>query len=955
VAVTTPPDAAGAVPPHNEEAEASVLGAILLTEQALDGVMLEVGLKPDDFYRPRHQMIFRAMIRLKEKAEPEAVDVVTVCDELRRDSELDKVGGDSYVHSLPTIAPAPGAFLHHARIVKEHSLLRRVLNTSREMQEQVLGHRGEARDLIERFEANLFRIGHEDGRGEMRSLEDVLHEEIDKLEELSRSDVGLTGTPSGFTDLDNLTGGFQPGNLIVLAARPSMGKCLSGGALVFDPRTGARRRMLDVVEDVERGEETWVASMGPDLKLRPSRVSAAVRNGRRPLYRLATKLGRQIDATANHPVFTLNGWRPLADISPGDRIAVPRRLPRTEAATSMPDHELVLLAALIADGYLTQQTPQFCFGPGSAMLPLVEDAVAAIGLRARVVGDGRSGRVTLSAGRGTGPNPLTATLRRHGIWGRRASNKFVPTEVFALNDEQIARFLGALFGCDGYVHVSDRLRHIGYTTISDRLARDVQHLLLRLGIVSTIRTLKRAVYEGTSTVAREVRITAQDGLVRFCQQIRIPGKEERQDLLVAGVGASRSKTNVDTVPADVWTEIRAALAPRPIRALSVGTGRPPNHNWHVGTRGLSRGRLLEVAHWLDDRRLGALATSDLWWDQVASIEPAGTAETFDVTVPGDHSFVADDIVVHNSTVATNIAENAAIEHDRPVALFSLEMSETELAHRFIASQARVSSDELRKGRVKADRWPKVLKAVEKLARAPIFVDDSSDIGVLEIRAKARRLHARNELGLIVVDYLQLVRADGRADSRVEQVGQISRGLKILARELNIPVIAVSQLSRAVESRHPPIPMLSDLRESGQVEQDADVVAFVYRDEYYTKDQSERPGEADIIIAKHRNGPVDTISLAFQPRFPKFSNLYRERGGGLGERGGGRFDPGGSGAAPERASGGNGGGAAAGEPADGGRAAAPDDDPFMGPSEDPGGGFDDDPPGDGPDPWTNGAG
>ena len=150
-----------------------------------------------------------------------------------------------------------------------------------------------------------------------------------------------------------------------------------------------------------------------------------------------------------------------------------------------------------------------------------------------------------------------------------------------------------------------------------------------------------------------------------------------------------------------------------------------------------------------------------------------------------------------------------------MALFSLEMSETELAHRFLASQARVSSDDLRKGRVRAEKWPKVLQAVEKLARAPIFVDDSSDMSVLELRAKSRRLAARHGLGLVVVDYLQLMRPEGRPDSsRVEQIGQISRGLKILARELNVPVIAVSQLSRAVESRNPPVPMLSDLRESG---------------------------------------------------------------------------------------------------------------------------------------------
>jgi replicative DNA helicase len=217
-----------------------------------------------------------------------------------------------------------------------------------------------------------------------------------------------------------------------------------------------------------------------------------------------------------------------------------------------------------------------------------------------------------------------------------------------------------------------------------------------------------------------------------------------------------------------------------------------------------------------------------------------------------------------------------VEAGVPVALFSLEMSETELAHRFLASQARVSSDDLRKGRVRAEKWPKVLKAVEKLARAPIFVDDSSDMSVLELRAKSRRLAARHGLGLVVVDYLQLMRPEGRAESsRVEQIGQISRGLKILARELEVPVIAVSQLSRAVEARNPPRPMLSDLRESGSIEQDADLVIFIYRDEYYNR-ESERLGEADFMIAKHRNGPIGDIALTFLPKYPKFANLYRDR-------------------------------------------------------------------------------
>jgi replicative DNA helicase len=207
------------------------------------------------------------------------------------------------------------------------------------------------------------------------------------------------------------------------------------------------------------------------------------------------------------------------------------------------------------------------------------------------------------------------------------------------------------------------------------------------------------------------------------------------------------------------------------------------------------------------------------------------------------------------------------------------MSEVELAQRFIACRARISGDKLRKGQVNQRDWPKVVRACNELEEAPLWFDDSSDLGILDLRAKARRLHAQEQerggLGLIILDYMQLMRSDDHRANRVEQVGQISRGLKILARELEVPVVAISQLSRAPEQRTPPKPQLSDLRESGQIEQDADLVIFIYRDEYYNRD-SERPGEADIIIAKHRNGPVGDLVLTFLSRYPKFANMYRER-------------------------------------------------------------------------------
>jgi replicative DNA helicase len=259
--------------------------------------------------------------------------------------------------------------------------------------------------------------------------------------------------------------------------------------------------------------------------------------------------------------------------------------------------------------------------------------------------------------------------------------------------------------------------------------------------------------------------------------------------------------------------------------------------------------------------------------------PSGFKDLDEITggfQPGNLIIIAARPAMGKSALVCNIAENAAVEHGRPVALFSLEMAEAELAQRFVASQARIKGEELRKGRVKEERWPKILKASQRLAAAPLWVDDSSDVGMLEIRAKARRLHSQceNGLGLIIIDYLQLMRTDSRYDSRVTAVGELSRGLKILARELGVPVIALSQLSRAVETRPDKRPQLSDLRESGNLEQDSDLVMFIYRDEYYNED-SERPGEADLIIAKHRNGAVGKVTLTFQKEYPKFMNYAGE--------------------------------------------------------------------------------
>ncbi|MBS1891017.1 MAG: AAA family ATPase, partial [Actinobacteria bacterium] len=734
---------------------------------------------------------------------------------------------------------------------------------------------GEPRELSERAEKLLFEVAHKEQASDFRVIGDILHDEVDRLEKLSTGENELTGTPSGFRDIDAVTGGFQPGNLIIIAARPAMGKCLSAQSLVFDPRTGARRRVDDLYQTHLDGKDVWVASLGPDLKLIQAKAVAVARNGKRPVYRLSTRLGRWIEATSNHPVLTSQGWQELGDIAPGTRIAVPRRLPGPLRQAELPDEEIVLLGALIADGAITQRTPRFCFGRGSAVLPIVETAVSAYGLRLRLAGERSHGNALISAGPGSRNNPVTAMLTRHGLMGLRSAEKFVPDAIFGLGDAQLARFLGVMYACDGHVHCSDRLAQIGYTTISERLARDVQHLLLRLGIVATIRTLKRPVYDGTDKVAREVRITGQDGLRRFCELISVPGKEEAQAKVLARLDEVPRSTNTDTLPVEIWDDVLLAKGDRIWAAVSELTGRPRIHNWHVGARAPSRGLVAELATATASPTLEELCDSDIWWDEVLSVEYVGEEETYDLDVPGLRNFVADDVIVHNSALVANIAENVAVKRDKPVAFFSLEMSEVELAQRFIACRARIPGDKLRKGQVSPRDWPKVLRAANELENAPLWFDDSSDLGILDLRAKARRLHAQEQdrggLGLIILDYMQLMRSDDARANRVEQVGQISRGLKILARELQVPVMAISQLSRAPEQRSPPKPQLSDLRESGQIEQDADLVAFLYRADYYRDPDEEPDGLASLIIAKHRNGPIATKDLVFLDRYPKFAD------------------------------------------------------------------------------------
>ena len=242
--------------------------------------------------------------------------------------------------------------------------------------------------------------------------------------------------------------------------------------------------------------------------------------------------------------------------------------------------------------------------------------------------------------------------------------------------------------------------------------------------------------------------------------------------------------------------------------------------------------------------------------------------------PSDLILIAARPSMGKTAFALNIVEHATVRRNVTTAVFSLEMSKEQLVNRLISSLAIIDSQKLRTGTLEQDDWNKIAEAVGWLSESPIYIDDTPGVTAMEIRSKCRKLKLEKNLGLIVIDYLQLMSGRGKTDSRQQEISEISRSLKAIAREMNVPVIALSQLSRAPEQRADHRPMLSDLRESGAIEQDADIVCFLYRDEYYNPEGTEHPGEAEVIIAKQRNGSTGTVNLMWLGQYTRFGNLAR---------------------------------------------------------------------------------
>lgn len=817
--------AAGRVPPHDLQAEESLLGAMMLSAEAIAGAAGVV--TASDFYKPAHGHVYDAVHTLYASGQP--ADSVTVADELRRAGLLDAIGGPAVLAQIMSSTPATTNAARYARIVEEYALLRRLIGVAGEISELGYSVPEDVAKALDRAEAMVYEVNERRVTDTTQRLSELLSENLDRLEKLYERGETITGTPTGYIDLDQLLSGLQPSSLVVVGARPAMGKCVAWDTPIVDPATGAIRTAAELHRAGEQGNVVRVLSLGEDHRLTVTAPSAFVDDGCKPVFRVRTRLGREVRTTASHPFLTHDGWRPLAALVKGDVVAVPNEL-AVFGTDSLPDHEVGVLGYLTGAPLGGDDGPIVCCTDPALALDLGELG-APLGLDVAVRGHGGAPLFQLVSG-----PALVRLLHRHRISGA-IERRRVPEAVYRLPRHQLATYLNRVLAIGSSTWMPGGSTNPGRVLLaapSPRLVQDLAHLLLRFGINATVREPVVAANEAT-WVSHELEISGVDDLTRLAGEIGIAGQQAQLGELVAHAHAHARNA---AYPVAVGVAVAVG-----------GAGSGPVHDLPA-------------------------AGGVVRWDEIVSIDADGDEQVYDLTIPGLHNFVAADVFVHNTSFALGMVAHAALAAQKPVLMFSLEMSNLELSQRLICSEAKVDASRVRNGQLQADDWTKISRAMGRLADAPIWIDDNPNLTIMEIRAKARRLKSQiGSLGMIVIDYLQLMSGRASAENRQVEVSELSRGLKILARELETPVVALSQLSRGLEMRADKRPMLADLRESGSIEQDSDVVMFIYREEIYDA-KPENAGLAEIIVAKHRSGPTGVVQLAFQPQYTLFANMAR---------------------------------------------------------------------------------
>ncbi|KAF3890806.1 replicative DNA helicase [Tolypothrix bouteillei VB521301] len=854
------------LPPQNIEAEEAILGGILLDPEAISRVRDR--LVPEAFYISAHKDIYQATLRLHNQGKP--TDLLAAINWLNDHDMLTRVGGRNKLTTLVDRTVSAVNIDALAELVMEKFLRRQLIKAGNDIVQLGFQTDTELPVVLDQAEQKVFNVTQERPQVGLVHIEDTLINAFQDIETRNQG-IALPGIPCGFYDLDALTSGFQRSDLIIVAGRPSMGKCVA-----YDTEIVLADGSISTIEEIYRHSQAELLTLTDDWKLQITQPSAFIDDGIKPIFRVTTQLGRFVETTMTHPYLTIDGWYPLSELTVGTRIAVPRKI-NIFGTKKVRECEVKLLAYFIGNSCLTGHTLEFTH-PNPLIQQDFIHAVTSFSTQLKICEENCFEALSQSHTARTQEqkNSLAKWLKKLGLWSKEANTKTIPAFVFQLERSQIALFLNRLFATDGWATVlANGQPQVGYCTVSKKLARQIQHLLLRFGVIATFKQ-ENIKCKDTSKLAWRLDITDDNSIKNFISDIGIFSKETNLAQVQAALITKQYQTDCSLVPVAIDKEIAATQGKNTWLDLIQSVEIKGYTNIQFGKFTPSSDRLFTLATALKDLSLQHLTTGDVYWDTIVSIELIGYKQVYDLTIPDTHNFVANDICVHNTAFCLNLAHNVAASYKLPVAVFSLEMSKEQLVQRLLASEAGIESGYLRSGRISQTQWEPLSRAISTLTEMPIYIDDTPNITVTEMRSQARRLQAEigSELGLIVIDYLQLM--EGAGDNRVQELSRITRSIKGLARELSVPIIALSQLSRGVESRTNKRPMLSDLRESGSIEQDADLVIMLYRDEYYNSDSPER-GIAEVIIAKHRNGPTGTVKLLFDPQFTKFKNLAKPGG------------------------------------------------------------------------------
>ncbi len=710
-------------PPQDLVAEQCVLGAMLLSKDAIADVV-EV-LRPGDFYKPAHQTVYDVVLDLYGRGDP--ADAITVSNALQTRGEIARIGGAPYLHTLLASVPTAANAGYYAKIVRERAILRRLVEAgTRIVQMGYAADGGEADELVDRAQAEVYSVTERRSSEDYLALSEIMEGTLDEIEAISSRGGAMVGVPTGFSDLDQLTNGLHGGQMIVLAARPAVGKALALDTVLPTPSGWT------TMGEVAVGDEL----IGADGQ--PTRVVAAtdMMLGR-PCYEVTFSDGTAIVADGEHQWVTETraSRRSAQQAKAGtNRYRNQRTFPevrttreiaetlRCEVADQRLNHSVLTAGAL--------QLPE-------RALPLPPYVLGAW------LGDGSSAAAQITSADPELVTYLEAELDDSGAVLDLAlaalgvlGDKHIPQAYLRGSERQRRDLLAGLLDTDGTVSRSGSVQ-IAVTSL--RLAQGIRELVLSLGYRCGWSSKRVNGRTEASSIAYLVSFMSDQDVFRLERKKLAHKERDRRRFTRRG---SRFISDV-----------------RPIESVPV--------------------RCVQVDN-------------------------------------ADHLYLAGPTMIptHNSTLALDVCRSASIKHGLTSVIFSLEMGRNEITMRLLSAEAKVALHKMRSGQLGETDWNHLARTMSAVSEAPLFIDDSPNMSMMEIRAKCRRLKQRHDLRLVVIDYLQLMSSGKKVESRQQEVSEFSRSLKLLAKELDVPVIAVSQLNRGPEQRTDKKPLMSDLRESG---------------------------------------------------------------------------------------------------------------------------------------------